>query len=49
MTTFKKFFKWMISLNFISKDEYEYLMELIKEEKEDWFNSVSYEDDSFCW
>jgi len=47
IATFKKFFKWMIAKNKMRKDEYEYLLELIKEEKENWIESATFEDDYY--
>lgn len=47
ITTFKKFLKWMAELNYLPENELEQLSELIKEEKEEWIASVSFEDEFY--
>lgn len=42
ITVFKKFFKWMVSIGLMQEDEYECLLDEIKESKEEWLSSVDY-------
>lgn len=39
-STFKKFYKCMFENGFVTKDDYEYVVYLIKEEKEDWLETL---------
>ncbi len=45
IATFKKFFKFSLSLNNIPLAEYDYLLTLIKEDKEQWIEASSFNDD----
>jgi site-specific recombinase XerD len=40
ITVFKKFFKWMIAIELMKEEEYEVLLDEIKESKEEWLSSV---------
>ncbi len=40
ISTFKKFFKFSLTLNYVSVDEYNSLLEIIKEEKEFWVEAA---------
>ncbi len=48
IATFKKFFKYLVTTNKIDSDEYDDLLEVIKDEKEDWLNSVEFDEED-CW
>jgi len=41
ITVFKKFFKWMIDIDLMQDEEYQHLLDEIKESKEDWLEAVS--------
>ena len=45
ISTFKKFFKFMVKSNHIPENEYDDLLSLIKSEKEDWIESVEFDED----
>lgn len=47
--TFKKSFKFSLALNHIPLTEYEYLLILIKEDKELWIEASSFHDDDTEW
>jgi len=49
VATFKKFFKFSLALNHIPLAEYEYLLTLIKEDKELWIEASSFNDDDTEW
>jgi len=41
ITVFKKCFKWLISTKIMAEDEYQMLLDEIKESKEEWLNLVT--------
>ena len=49
ISTFKKFFKFSLALNHIPLAEYEYLLILIKEDKELWIEASSFNDGDTEW
>jgi len=47
ISTFKKFFKFLNIINIIDQDAYDDLLETIKEEKEEWISSATFNDEYF--
>ncbi len=41
ITIFKKLFKWMIAIDLMQDEEYQLLLDEIKESKEDWLEAAS--------
>ena len=50
IASFKKFFSWLYGTNQIDKDDYQDIIDTIKEETSYWIESAGYEDDdSWGW
>jgi site-specific recombinase XerD len=49
IATFKKFFRFSLEHNYIPLAEYDYLLTLIKEDKELWIEASSFNEDDIEW
>ena len=47
-STFKKFYTWMYEQKKISKETYTDIINIIKDEKSEWYDAVGYDED-FIW
>ena len=45
----KKFYKYLVDINRLSKNDYDEMLEIIKENKQEWFNAYNNEDIDEDW